>query len=244
METLIKRLLYAVILVAAIPGLVAADELRGRLFDKGKKAGKNLEGYVVWLKGGRNLPRLKHRKTVNEMRQIDKQFFPRFLAIMKGETVLFANFDRVFHNVFSLDKQNKFDLGLYKGKKRFSADLMTEIKDVGDPVQSYPEVGKFHVFCNIHPDMWGVVYVFDHSYYAVTDRHGLFVLTSPGKGAYTVMIDGPKLSRPEKRRIEIRDGSANLKLDLSLQESTREVPHTKKDGREYGEKRPSGYLSE
>jgi plastocyanin len=228
-------------LVAVIPSFVAADELRGRLFDKGKKAGNNLEGYVIWLKDGRDLPPLKSRKTVNEMRQIDKQFSPRFLAIMKGETVLFANFDRVFHNVFSLDKQNKFDLGLYKGKKRFSADLMTEIKEADDPVQSYPEVGKFHVFCNIHPDMWGVVYVFDHSYYAVTDRHGLFVLTSPGKGAYTVMIDGPKLSRPEKRRIEIRDGSANLKLDLSLQESAREIPHTKKDGREYQEKLPYGY---
>ncbi len=79
METLIKRLLCAVILVAVIPGLVAADELRGRLFDKGKKAGNNLEGYVVWIKDGRDLPRLKSRNTVNEMRQIDKQFSPAFL---------------------------------------------------------------------------------------------------------------------------------------------------------------------
>ena len=66
LESLIKRFLCTVILVAVIPSLVAADELRGRLFDKEKKAGNNLEGYVVWLKDGRGLPPLKTRKTVND----------------------------------------------------------------------------------------------------------------------------------------------------------------------------------
>ena len=165
MGTSIKRLFWALILGAALPSLVVAGELRGRLLDKREKSGTDLEGYVVWLKDGRDLPPLSRPKTANEMRQIDKQFSPRFLAMLKGESVLFDNFDNVFHNVFSLDKRNRFDLGLYKGKKHFSADLMTEIKDAGDPVRAYTKVGKFHVFCNIDPDMWGVIYVFDHPAY-------------------------------------------------------------------------------
>ena len=47
------------------------------------------------------------------MDQRDETFVPHVLAITAGTTVDFPNSDRTYHNVFSLSKANRFDLGRY-----------------------------------------------------------------------------------------------------------------------------------
>src|SRR5690242_142843 len=51
--------------------------------------------------------------------QRDESFVPRVVAITRGSTVEFPNFDPYFHNVFSLSRALTFDLGRFrKGEKR------------------------------------------------------------------------------------------------------------------------------
>ena len=48
-----------------------------------------------------------------QIRQEDESFSPRVVAITRGSTVEFPNFDPYFHNVFSLSGAATFDLGRY-----------------------------------------------------------------------------------------------------------------------------------
>ena len=47
------------------------------------------------------------------MDQRNESFVPHLLAITVGTTVDFPNNDRTYHNVFSLSKGQRFDLGRY-----------------------------------------------------------------------------------------------------------------------------------
>ena len=47
------------------------------------------------------------------MDQRQETFVPHLLAMTVGTTVDFPNNDRTYHNVFSLSKARRFDLGRY-----------------------------------------------------------------------------------------------------------------------------------
>ena len=63
---------------------------------------------VVWLPGSRG----RRPPPPPKMASRDKRFEPRVLAVPKGAAVTFPNFDKIFHNVFSLSEPGRFDLGL------------------------------------------------------------------------------------------------------------------------------------
>lgn len=222
----------AALALALAAGSAWAEEppsLRGRLVSA--KAGR-LEGTVVWISGGEKLPPVPFEPRARAMAQLDKRFSPTALAIRAGEKVDFENLDSVFHNVFSLDKDNPFDLGLFKGKRHFAADLKTEIPGA-TTVQPFSKPGRFHVFCNIHPDMSATVFAFSHGYFAQADADGLFRLPVPGPGRYTFVADGPMLESLAKSEIEVSDLSALLRLPVKARASARRVEHTRKDGSDY-----------
>ena len=52
-----------------------------------------------------------------------KAFRPRVAAVSAGGTVDFPNEDPIFHNVFSVSGENRFDLDLYKRPKSGQLDL-------------------------------------------------------------------------------------------------------------------------
>ena len=52
-----------------------------------------------------------------------KEFRPRVVAVAAGGTVDFPNEDPIFHNVFSVSGENRFDLDLYKKPKSEVVDL-------------------------------------------------------------------------------------------------------------------------
>lgn len=229
--------LTAAILLFAAGGVLAQTlEVRGRLV--AEEPGADFEGSVVWIDGGEALPRQGRPPDPRlvAMNQIDKDFFPRVLAIRKGDRVNFENLDGVFHNVFSLDKRNRFDLGLYKGKKHFAADLKTEIKGAGSTIRAFPMDGKFSVFCNIHPDMVGTIYVFDHPYYAQADKNGLFTLPAPAPGNHTLVVDGPRLGGLSRTPVTVAPEAPLLEIKLQLKKAAKKVPHTRKDGSSYSAK--------
>jgi plastocyanin len=105
--------------------------------------------------------------------QRNETFVPHVLAVMVGTVVDFPNSDKTFHNVFSLSKAKKFDLGRY---------AVGHSKSV-----RFDRPGVVRVFCDIHSHMNAFVLVFSHPFFDVTDTEGRFRLDSVPAGTYTVV---------------------------------------------------------
>jgi hypothetical protein len=95
------------------------------------------------------------------------------LAVTVGAVVDFPNSDRFYHNVFSLSKAARFDLGRYaKGKSKSVR---------------FDQPGIVRVFCEIHSHMNAFILVFAHPFFAVTDAEGRYRINNVPAGAYNVV---------------------------------------------------------
>ena len=105
-----------------------------------------------------------------QIRQEDESFSPRVVAITRGSTVEFPNFDPYFHNVFSLSRVMTFDLGRFrKGEKR---------------ERTFARAGVIKVYCHIHSEMAATILVFDHHLYTTPGPDGSFAIDAVPAGTY------------------------------------------------------------
>ena len=107
------------------------------------------------------------------MDQRNERFVPHVLAVMVGTIVDFPNSDLIYHNVFSLSRAKRFDLGRYAAGKSKSVRM--------------DRPGVVRVFCDIHSHMNAFVLVFNHPFFDVTDVEGRFELPALPSGTYTVV---------------------------------------------------------
>jgi plastocyanin len=105
--------------------------------------------------------------------QRNETFVPHVLAIMTGTIVDFLN-DNTFHNVFSLSKPRRFDLGRYAAGKSKSV--------------RFDRPGIVRVFCDIHSHMNAFILVFSHRFFAVTDGQGRYRIDDVPPGTYSVAV--------------------------------------------------------
>jgi len=106
------------------------------------------------------------------MDQRNETFLPHVLAVDAGAVVDFPNNDTTYHNVFSLSKIRKFDLGRYARGKSKSV--------------LFDRPGVVRIFCDIHSHMSAFVLVFSHPYYATADADGRYRIDNIPPGTYTV----------------------------------------------------------
>jgi plastocyanin len=103
--------------------------------------------------------------------QKDETFVPRVVAITRGSTVVFPNFDPYFHNVFSLSR-DAFDLGRFpRGDQR---------------TRTFGHAGLVKVYCHIHSHMSASIMVFDHPYFAIPSASGEFSIDDVPVGTWRV----------------------------------------------------------
>ncbi|MBI4486150.1 MAG: hypothetical protein HY655_09085 [Acidobacteria bacterium] len=134
------------------------------------------------------------------MDQRNETFVPHVLAITTGTTVKFPNSDRFYHNVFSLSKTARFDLGRY---------AVGHSKSV-----RFDRPGIVRVFCDIHSHMNAFILVFSHPFFAITDGEGRYRIDNVPPGTYGVIAWIEWVSS-EKRAVSVSDGGA-AELDFSL----------------------------
>jgi plastocyanin len=131
--------------------------------------------------------------------QKNQAFEPYVLAIRTGTTVDFPNNDRTYHNVFSLSKAARFDLGRYSRGRSKSV--------------RFDRPGVVRVFCDIHSHMSAFILVFAHRYFATTDTDGAYRIEGVPPGTYMVAVWNDGEER-EARPVTIPPEGGQVQLDL------------------------------
>ena len=135
------------------------------------------------------------------MDQRNEMFLPHVLAVSAGTVVDFPNNDSTYHNVFSLSKAKRFDLGRYAQGRSKSV--------------RFDRPGIVRVFCDIHSHMSAFILVFSHRYFATTDGDGRYRIDNIPAGTYTVVAWHDGANR-DTRTVTIPD-RGSVELDFVVQ---------------------------
>ncbi|HWB82107.1 MAG TPA: carboxypeptidase regulatory-like domain-containing protein [Nannocystaceae bacterium] len=188
-------------------------KVTGKVTIQGAK--KDSSHAVVYLEG---VPDDGKAPPPPKMWQRDKQFDPQVVVVVKGQSIEFPNGDSFFHNVFSVSKAARFDLGLYKSG---------ESKGV-----TFKRAGVVDVYCNIHPQMVAKILVVENRYFAKTSKTGEFAIEGVPAGTYSI-VGWLSHGKPWKGTVTVVDGKA-AKVDIPLVEDKGSEDHVRKDGTPYG----------
>jgi plastocyanin len=231
------RALAAVALTAALLGAdlargadaAATGSVRGSVEVLRRKAlggvgpSDDRSGVVIYVTGFQSAA--PHQVAL--LAQRDRQFVPRILPIVRGQTVRFPNEDGIYHNVFSVSPLASFDLGQYKST---------------EPPRSveFDRPGLVPVYCNIHPQMLSYVVVLENDAYAVTAADGRFAIDGlPAASELVINAWTPGAQRVSEP-LRLAPGEAR-EVALRAEQSERIAPHRRKDGSVYPPSRGSGY---
>jgi len=135
------------------------------------------------------------------MDQRNETFLPHVLTIDAGTLVDFPNNDKTYHNVFSLSKTRKFDLGRYASGKSKSI--------------RFERPGIVRVFCDIHSHMSAFIMVFSHPYYSKAEADGRYRIDNIPPGTYTVAAWHEGETR-ETKTVTIPAQGGDVDLDFNV----------------------------
>ena len=219
MRTVILSLALALTAVAAIPAQRPLGSIRGRVEVRrvvtpaerrpgvaefsapGPRDMGDTRRAVVYLESAPSPAFDEREPTRMTMDQRNETFYPHVLAVTVGTTVDFPNSDSTYHNVFSLSKARKFDLGRYaRGKSK--------------PV-TFDHPGVVRVFCDIHSHMSAFILVFNHPYFATTDGDGRYRIDNLPPGTYSVAAWHEGDTR-DRRSVTIPPQGGPVDLDFDI----------------------------
>lgn len=192
----------------------------------------DMKRVVVYLDSDARLSALSPPPEGAAVAQIHKTFVPNFLAVQRGTSVEFPNYDDFDHNVFSLSKAAPaFDLDRYpKGKSK------TRIFD---------KVGIVQIFCNIHPKMHAIIVVTPNAFFARPDDKGHFVLHGVPRGSFKMVA---WQERCPQQQVDVSVGAVEQShpIRIVLHENRRSVVASEAppDSRGYGVERGLGVKRE
>jgi len=204
---------------------------RIELFRDGTAQSQDSSDAVVWLTplGDLREPLAVAGSQRQQLTQKNKSFLPHVLVVRVGVPVAFPNKDPFFHNVFSLFEGKRFDLGLYE-----AGSSRTIVFD---------REGTSYIFCNIHPDMSGVVLAVKTPYYGTSGRRGVIAIPDVPPGRYELRVWHERVL-PESldtltRAILISEASHSFGvLRLTEQRNTPQA-HKNKYGQDYDNATPA-----
>ena len=206
---------FIFLLLMYFPGSAFAGTIKGTVKVKGLRTPENVMVYLA--KAPPASGDLSKAELVMDQRNLE--FIPHVLPVLVGSTVQFPNNDKVDHNIFSMSRTKKFNLGSYK-----PGESKTMVFD---------KPGIVEVRCDVHAEMASYILVMKNPYFAVTDKKGHFEIPDPdylkqtglenvaglAAGNYTVKTWHEKLKSQKKSVVVPDSGDISVKLDL-----TRGVP--------------------
>ena len=206
------------LLALAAPGVAAAQKtgtVEGRVTVAGRASPSDHSKVVVSIAAPARGPLPVRRATVHQRNQT---FRPDLTVVTKNSVVDFPNDDKIFHNVFSLSRPARFDLGLYKSGSSKSV--------------TFKRPGVVDIYCNIHPNMVSQIKVVDTPHYAVTAADGRFRIAGVPPGTYPVTA-WVAWGEEVKGTVVVEAGKT-ARLDLRVVAGRPPKRHVRKDGTPYG----------
>jgi plastocyanin len=206
-------IIFSIVFLAFLylPGQVIAGNIKGALKVKGLRTPENILVYLS--KAPPATEDLSKAKFVMDQRNLE--FVPQVLPVLAGATVDFPNNDKVDHNVFSMSRTKKFNLGSYTAG---------ESKSV-----VFDKPGIVELRCDVHAEMAAYILVMKNPYFAVTDKQGQFKIPDsshleqtgltgvkdlpPGK--YFIKSWHQKLKSQKRAVVVPENGDVTIQLDLT-----------------------------
>lgn len=108
------------------------------------------------------------------LHQTNYQFAKSLIIISTGTTVFFPNNDPHYHNIYSLSRPKRFDLGRYKASENPASGVL------------FDKPSFIALRCEIHDHMNANIIVVDSPYFLTTDAKGNFTLKDIPPGRYTL----------------------------------------------------------
>ena len=134
------------------------------------------------------------------------EYVPYVAAAQTGQTISVKNSDPFVHNVHPTpttagnQEQNRIQMP--------NGPQLTH---------SYSAPEMFLRFkCDIHPWMFSYISIFDHPYFAVTDKDGKFTISNVPAGTYTLGVWHRKANGNTEMTKEIEVTDAGYTVDMSL----------------------------
>ncbi len=192
--------------------LFAANVNAGQLLIFAKdRAGEPLPNVVASLKplDGKTAPPVSAGASAT-VSQKGFQFEPHVTVVQRGTSMRFPNQDKKDHHVKVLSGPTFFEFKVYTAKEPAPVVL--------------DKLGKVSLYCLLHSNMSGHIYVVDTPYHGKSDGLGVLVLNDVPEGEYELTLDHPLVIVPgqvqpaQTSRVKIGAGktgdSINAKFDL------------------------------
>jgi plastocyanin len=152
---------------------------------------------VIILDGGKLPPKPPVDVVLNQQ---GSRFDPELIVVPTGSTVQFPNLDPIFHNVFSLSKARKFDLGYYpRGQSR-------SVK--------FNDAGVVQVYCHIHANMYAAIVVTASPWYVKPGSDGGFSFSNVPPGRYRLTV-WHKIAGYRKLDVAVPE-TGNVEVNISV----------------------------
>ena len=193
-----------------MPQKTLAGAIEGSVKAQGLRNPENIVVYLTKAPAGD----LDLSKANFVMDQRNLEFLPNVLPVPVGSTIVFPNNDQVDHNVFSMSRTKKFNLGSYK-----PGESKTVVFD---------KPGIVELRCDVHAEMAAYILVMKNPYYAVTDKKGNYRIPdaaylqqaglkdlpdlAPGK--YAIKTWHQKLRSQKKSIMVPENGDVTVQLSL------------------------------
>ena len=200
-------------ILAAFAALVISTTATGAqllVFAK-DRAGEPLANVVASLKpvDGKPTPQPATNPSAS-VTQKGFQFDPHVTIVQRGTAVRFPNLDKKDHHVKVLSGPTFFEFKIYTAKEPAPVVL--------------DKLGKISLYCLLHSNMSGHIYVVDTPWHGKSDTLGLLTINDVPEGEYELTLDHPLVLAPvqvqpaQTMRVRIKDGkvseSINAKFDL------------------------------
>jgi len=186
-----------------ICGAAHSTPVTTRHYLVGKDGG--LANVLVYVKSGLEGKTFPAPTTEPMLDQIGCMYEPFVMGVMVNQKLKIKNSDPTMHNVHATPKINK------------EFNLAQPIKDqVTERTFDKTEV-PVRFMCNVHNWMFAYVGVFEHPFFAVTDKDGNFKISGLPNGKYTFQAYHVKTHRDAPGVSKEADVSGDTKLDFTIE---------------------------